>query len=113
VTTGRLCSTPGERVRLRFINASAMTNLQRADAGPAADHRPVPMGSMCSPVETVDEFQITVAETFDVIVHADRRTGLCTIVGEAVDRSGLVARDAGAARRHGRRSAAAPRPASR
>ncbi len=78
---------PGERVRLRFINASAMTifnvripglplTIVQADG---QDVRPV----------TVDEFQITVAETFDVIVTpTDERA--YTIVGEAVDRSGLA-----------------------
>jgi CopA family copper-resistance protein len=78
---------PGERVRLRFINASAMTIFNVRIPGLALtivqadgqDVRPV----------TVDEFQITVAETFDVIVTpTDERA--YTIVGEAVDRSGLA-----------------------
>jgi CopA family copper-resistance protein len=78
---------PGERVRLRFINASAMTIFNVRIPGLALtivqadghDVRPV----------TVDEFQITVAETFDVIVTpVDERA--YTIVGEAVDRSGLA-----------------------
>ena len=35
----RRCSEPGERVRLRFINGSAMSHLRRADPGPADDGR--------------------------------------------------------------------------
>lgn len=78
---------PGERVRLRFINASAMTIFNVRIPGlrltiVQAD------GVDISPVE-VDEFQITVAETYDVIVtpHDDRAY---TVIGEAVDRSGLA-----------------------
>src|SRR3546814_13340750 len=55
---------PGERVRLRFVNASAMTNFNVRLPG-------LPMtvvqadGQNVRPVET-DEFQIAVAETYDV-----------------------------------------------
>ncbi len=78
---------PGERVRLRLINASAMTifnvripglklTVVQADG---QDVRPV----------TVDELQIAVAETYDLIVEpAEDRA--YTIVGEAVDRSGMA-----------------------
>lgn len=77
---------PGERVRLRVINASAMTvfNLRipglrmtvvQADGN---DVRPI----------TVDEFQISVAETYDVIVEPTEDRAF-TIVAESVDRSGL------------------------
>ncbi|ODP37715.1 copper resistance system multicopper oxidase [Sphingomonas turrisvirgatae] len=78
--------TPGERVRLRIINASAMTifNLRIPD---------LPMtvvqadGMDVKPVET-DELQISVAETYDVIVApADRAY---TLVAESIDRSGLT-----------------------
>jgi CopA family copper-resistance protein len=77
---------PGERVRLRFVNASAMTifnvripglklTVVQADG---LDVRPV----------TVDEFQIAVAETYDVIVEpAEARA--YTLVAEASDRSGM------------------------
>ena len=78
---------PGERVRLRVINAAAMTifNLRipglkmtvvQADG---QDVRPV----------TVDELQIANAETYDVIVQpvGDRAY---TLVAEAADRSGLA-----------------------
>ncbi|PZO90044.1 MAG: copper resistance system multicopper oxidase [Sphingomonas sanxanigenens] len=78
---------PGERVRLRFINASSMTSFNVRIPGLAltvvqAD------GQNIRPVET-DEFQIAVAETYDVIVTpaADRAY---TIVGEAIDRSGVA-----------------------
>ncbi len=77
---------PGERVRLRIINASAMTNFNvRLPGLPmivvAAD------GQNIEPVET-DEFQIAIAETYDVIVQPndDRAYGL---IAESIDRSGL------------------------
>lgn len=79
--------TPGERVRLRVINASAMTTFNVRIPGlkltvvqsDGLNVRPV----------TVDEFQIAVAETYDVIVEpADDRA--YTLVGESVDRSGLA-----------------------
>ncbi len=79
--------TPGERVRLRIINASAMTNFNvRLPGLPmtvvAAD------GQHVQPVET-DEFQIGIAETYDVIVEPreDRAYGF---IAEAIDRSGQV-----------------------
>ncbi|WP_380871953.1 copper oxidase [Sphingomonas sp. DBB INV C78] len=78
---------PGERVRLRIVNASAMTNFNVRIPG-------LPMtvvqadGQNVRPV-TVDEFQIAIAETYDVIVTPpDERA--YTFVGEAVDRSGLA-----------------------
>ncbi len=77
----------GERVRLRIINASAMTNFNVRIPGlpmtvVAAD------GQNVQPVET-DEFQIGIAETYDVIVEPkdDRAYGL---IAEAIDRSGQV-----------------------
>lgn len=76
---------PGERVRLRFINASAMTIFNIRIPGlkltiVQSD------GLNVRPVE-VDEFQITVAETYDVIVTPEDRA--YTLVSEAVDRSGM------------------------
>lgn len=58
---------PGERVRLRFINSSAMTFFDIRIPGlkmtvVSAD------GNNVQPVN-VDEFRIAVAETYDVIVH--------------------------------------------
>ena len=79
--------TPGERVRLRVINASAMTTFNVRIPGlkltvvqsDGLNVRPV----------TVDEFQIGVAETYDVIVEpSDDRA--YTLVGESVDRSGMA-----------------------
>ncbi|MES2902766.1 MAG: copper resistance system multicopper oxidase [Pseudomonadota bacterium] len=75
----------GERVRLRIINAAAQTNFNVRIPGlamtvVAAD------GQNVRPV-TVDEFQIGVAETFDVVVTPDDRA--YTFVSEAIDRSGL------------------------
>ena len=77
--------SPGERVRLRIINASAMTNFNvRLPGLPmtvvAAD------GQHVQPVET-DEFQIAIAETYDVIIHPkdDMAYGL---IAESIDRSG-------------------------
>ncbi len=62
-----LAFQPGQRVRLRFINGSAMSFMDiRIPGVPmtivAADGRPV------QPV-TVDEFRMGVAETYDVIVE--------------------------------------------
>jgi len=79
--------SPGERVRLRFVNAAAMTIFNLRIPG-------LPMtvvqadGQDIRPVET-DELQISNAETFDVIVHpaADRAY---TIVAEAADSSGMA-----------------------
>ncbi|MGN6358252.1 MAG: copper resistance system multicopper oxidase [Novosphingobium sp.] len=76
---------PGERVRLRIINAGAMTIFNLRIPGlpmqvVAADGQPV------VPV-TVDEFQIGNAETYDVIVTPGDQA--YTIVAEAMDRSGL------------------------
>ena len=78
--------TPGERVRLRFVNASSMTTFNVRIPG-------LPLtivqadGQNVRPVET-DEFQIGVAETYDAVVTpADRAY---TLVAESVDRSGLA-----------------------
>ncbi|TKD53172.1 copper resistance system multicopper oxidase [Sphingomonas baiyangensis] len=78
---------PGERVRLRFVNASAMTTFNVRMPGlkltiVEADGLPV------RPV-AVDEFQIAVAETYDAIVEpaGDRAYAL---VAESVDRSGMA-----------------------
>ncbi|MBI3437874.1 MAG: copper resistance system multicopper oxidase [Proteobacteria bacterium] len=77
---------PGERVRLRFINASAMTIFNVRIPG-------LPLqvvqadGQNVKPVET-DEFQISVAETYDVIVRPSGDRAY-TLVAEAVDRSGM------------------------
>ncbi|QYJ08120.1 copper resistance system multicopper oxidase [Qipengyuania flava] len=76
---------PGERVRLRIINGSAMTFFNVRIPGVLmtviqAD------GQYVDEVE-VDEFQIGVAETYDVIVAPP--AGSHAIVAEAMDRSGM------------------------
>ena len=77
---------PGERVRLRIINASAMSIFNVRIPG-------LPMtvvqadGENVRPVET-DEFQISAAETYDVIVRPTEDRAY-TIVSEAIDRSGM------------------------
>ncbi|MNL00413.1 Copper resistance protein A precursor [compost metagenome] len=78
---------PGEKVRLRFINGSAMTYFDVRIPGlkmtvVAADGQPV------RPVE-VDEFRIAVAETFDVIVEPSEDRAY-TIFSQAMDRSGYA-----------------------
>ncbi len=78
---------PGERVRLRFINAAAQMIFDVRIPGlkmtvVAAD------GQTIRPVE-VDEFQIGNAETYDVIVQPTEDKAF-TLVAEAVDRSGMA-----------------------
>ncbi|MDR7114655.1 copper resistance system multicopper oxidase [Caulobacter sp. BE254] len=78
--------SPGERMRLRFINAAAQSVFNVRIPGlrmtvVAADGQPV------RPVE-VDEFQIGNAETYDVVVQPTQDKAF-TIVSESVDRSGL------------------------
>ena len=78
--------TPGERVRLRFINTAAQMVFDVRIPGlkmtvVAAD------GQNVRPVE-VDEFQIGNAETYDVIVQPIEDKAF-TLVAEAVDRSGM------------------------
>ncbi len=78
---------PGERVRLRIINAAAQTIFNVRIPGlamtvVAADGqnvRPVP----------VDEFQIGNAETYDVIVQPAEDRAF-TFVAETIDRSGMA-----------------------
>ena len=79
---------PGERVRLRFINGSAMTYFDVRIPGlkmtvVAADGRPV------HPV-TVDEFRMATAETFDVIVEPSGQEAF-TIFAQAMDRTAFAA----------------------
>jgi len=80
-----LAFNPGDRVRLRVINGSAMTFFNLRIPG-------LPMtiiqadGQDVDDVE-VDEFQIGVAETYDVIVSPP--AGSHAIVAEAMDRSGM------------------------
>jgi len=78
---------PGERIRLRVINGSAMTFFNLRLPGlpmtvVAAD------GQAVRPVET-DELQIGVAETYDLILEPGTAPAY-TIVAEAMDRSGMA-----------------------
>jgi CopA family copper-resistance protein len=76
---------PGERVRLRIINGSAMTLFNVRMPG-------LPMtivqadGQHVQPLE-VDEFQMGVAETYDVIVTPQVAEAFA-FVAESIDRSG-------------------------
>jgi CopA family copper-resistance protein len=78
--------TPGEKVRLRFIDAGAMTYFDVRIPGlkmtvVQAD------GQNVQPV-TVDEFRIGPGETYDVIVEPDDRA--YTVFAETLDRSGFT-----------------------
>ena len=78
---------PGERVKLKFINASAMTYFDVRIPGMkmtivAADGRDV------DPV-TVDEFRFAVSETYDVIVEPMTEQAF-TVFAESIDRSGYA-----------------------
>jgi CopA family copper-resistance protein len=80
--------TPGEKVRLRLINGSAMSYFDVRIPGlrltvVAADGLPV------KPV-TVDELRIAVAETYDVIVEPTGAEAF-TIFAQAMDRTGFAA----------------------
>jgi CopA family copper-resistance protein len=79
--------TPGERIRLRFINGSSMSTFDVRIPGLAmtvvqAD------GTDVEPVE-IEEFRIGVAETYDVIV-SPTKDGAHTIFAQAQDRSGYA-----------------------
>ncbi len=77
----------GDKVRLRFVNGSAMTFFDVRIPGlkmtvVASD------GQNVEPV-TVDEFRIGVAETYDVIVEPDADSAY-TIFAQSIDRSGYA-----------------------
>ncbi len=78
---------PGERIRLRFINSSAMTYFDIRIPGlemtvVQAD------GNNVQPVN-VDEFRLGVAETYDVIVHIKDEKAY-TLFAESMGRSGFA-----------------------
>ncbi|MBK8908491.1 MAG: copper resistance system multicopper oxidase [Rhodospirillales bacterium] len=79
--------TPGESVRLRVINASTMSYFNVRLPG-------LPMtvvqadGQNVEPVE-IDEFQIAVAETYDVIVRPESDRAY-TLFAESLNRSGYA-----------------------
>ncbi|MEX2465527.1 MAG: copper resistance system multicopper oxidase, partial [Gemmatimonadota bacterium] len=78
---------PGERVRLRFVNASAASFFDVRIPG-------LPMtvvqkdGLAVKPVET-DEFRIAIAETYDVIIEP-REDRAYALFAESMDRSGYA-----------------------
>lgn len=77
---------PGEKIRLRFINGSAMTYFDVRIPGLkmtviAADGQPV------KPV-SVDEFRIAVAETYDVLVEPVAEA--YTLFAQSMDRTGFA-----------------------
>jgi L-ascorbate oxidase len=79
--------TPGERVRLRFINSSAMTYFDIRIPGLTmtvvqAD------GNNVQPV-TVDELRIAVAETYEVIVRPTEERAY-TVFAESMGRAGYA-----------------------
>ncbi|MBI2798698.1 MAG: copper resistance system multicopper oxidase [Gammaproteobacteria bacterium] len=78
---------PGERVRLRFINAGAATYFDLRIPGLSMTVVAVD-GQHVQPV-TVDEIRIAIAETYDVIV-APKEEHAYTIFAEAMDRSGFA-----------------------
>ncbi len=76
----------GEKIRLRFVNAAAMTFFDIRIPGLkmtviAAD------GNDVKPVN-IDEFRIGVAETYDVIVEPDNKA--YAIFAQSIDRSGYA-----------------------
>ncbi len=79
--------TPGERVRLRFINGAAMTSFDVRIPGLKMEVVQAD-GQAVEPV-VVDEFRIAVSETYDVIVEP-REARAYTIFAEAMDRSGYA-----------------------
>lgn len=78
---------PGERVRLRFINGSAMSYFDVRIPGLKMEVVQAD-GQNVEPVE-VDEFRIAVAETYDVIVTPAEAKAY-TVVAEAMDRTGFA-----------------------
>ena len=78
---------PGDTIRLRFINGSAMTFFDVRIPGLtmtviSSDGQPV------RPVE-VDEFRIGVAETYDVLVQVNEDRAY-TVFAQSIDRSGYA-----------------------
>lgn len=78
---------PGERVRLRFINAATMTFFDVRIPGLKMSVIEAD-GNSVAPVE-VDEFRIGVAETYDVIVRP-REDRAYTVFAQSMDRTGFA-----------------------
>ncbi len=78
---------PGERVRLRVINASAMTTFDMRI--PGLELEVVQADGVDVQAVAVEEFRIGVAETYDIIVTPQAETAY-TIFAQAQDRSGYA-----------------------
>lgn len=78
---------PGNKIRLRFVNASAMTHFDLRIPGLKL-HVIAADGQAVDPVE-VEELRIAVAETYDVVVEP-RDAKAYAIFAEAMDRSGYA-----------------------
>ncbi|GAB4269694.1 MAG: copper resistance system multicopper oxidase [Methylomicrobium sp.] len=78
---------PGEKIRLRFINASAMTHFDVSI--PQLKMRVIEADGQAVQAIDVDELPIAVAETYDVIVEPEAGRAY-TIFAEAMDRSGYA-----------------------
>uniref|UniRef100_UPI003AF7119C copper resistance system multicopper oxidase n=2 Tax=Thiolapillus sp. TaxID=2017437 RepID=UPI003AF7119C len=76
----------GEKVRLRFINGSAMSFFDVRI--PGLKMTVVAADGQCVQSVPVDEFRIGVAETYDVIVEPD--DGAYSIFAQSIDRSGYA-----------------------
>ena len=79
---------PGERVRLRLINGSAMTYFDFRIPGLKLTVVAVD-GQNVEPVE-VDELRLAVAETVDLIVTPDGSRDAYTLFAQSMDRSGFA-----------------------
>jgi CopA family copper-resistance protein len=78
---------PGERIRLRFINASSMSIFDVRIPGLAMNVVQTD-GNDVEPVK-IDQFRIGTAETYDIIVQPKTDEAF-TIFAEALDRSGFA-----------------------
>src|SRR5262249_28895904 len=78
---------PGERVRLRFINAAAMTVFDVRIPGLKISVVQTD-GNDVEPV-LIDEFRISIAETYDVVVETGNASAY-TIFAQAEDRTGYA-----------------------
>src|SRR5690606_3050767 len=97
---------PGERVRLRLINGSAMTFFDIRIPGMKLEVVQAD-GQNVHPI-TVDELRIATAETYDVIITPKDDTPL-QIIAEAMDRTGFALGELTA----DGKPASLPRPAQR
>jgi CopA family copper-resistance protein len=77
----------GQRIRLRVINGSAMSFFNLRIPG-LSIHVVAADGQNVRPVE-VDELQIGVAETYDIIIEPGDRNAY-SIIAESMDRSGMA-----------------------